>query len=309
MLIIAFRTLALAGLIFSLSVFAVRTVKVLKTDDGKEDFKASKKCIPADAALAVVSGFMYASGAGAHPYNATGFKLFKLVDEHNTLGTMNLGLSVPACVAAFILLPKANIGTVTLIALVAAACAGGFIGARFVTKINVFGVRLMLALGSIILGIFALIRIFLIKDVGSDTAINLEGFKLIIGILCSFIIGILMNVGTAYTIPAVVVYTLLGLNVSASIGIALASVALLTSFCNGPQFIKAEKFDIVACICQFVCGSLGAIISCYLITSHSFDLIFAIITAVFAFFAAFLYLKDFLKSSKTRKQITGESEN
>ena len=302
MVIVILRTLALLGMILIIALLAMYYKKVKNTERGEENLQFGKKHAVYNAVVALIANFLDVEGIGTHAVNAVAFKLGKSVEDGNIPGTMNVGAAVPCCLAAFLFFPMYNAQPLTLVLLIAAAVAGAFLLAGIIGKLNMLGIRLLMGVGLIIMSVFMLIRAFKLGNVDFEgTAIELTGVKLVIGILCSFIFGGLMNIGVGYYAPMLAICSMLGLDVTSSMAIVFGACSMLMAFGNGPQLIKTGKVDIVASACQIVFGSIGVALAYFLVKGLPMNIV-TIVVALAVVVTGILFVKDYFSGLKAAKR-------
>jgi uncharacterized membrane protein YfcA len=205
------------------------------------------------------------------------------------------------CLEAFLFAKLAGVDGLTLGVLIVAAVAGSLIGSSLITKLNIQGMRLMLGVGMIILGVMMALRVFAVGPfglVGDGTA--LSAGKLVIAAIVMFLLGILMNIGVGLYAPCMALCCGLGMSVTATLPIVMGSAALLMAFGNGPQFIKAGKFDPLATITQIVGGAVGVLIAYFFVKTLDVRYLTMIIAAV-VLVTAVLFFRDYNNGKPRRR--------
>ncbi len=131
----------------------------------------------------------------------------------------------------------------------------------------------------------------------TGTALALTGGKLIFAIIFSFCSGALMNIGIGQYAPLLAMISVMGMNVQAAFPIMMGSSAFLMGFGNTPKFIKENRYDMVATVCQGVFGCIGVFIAYVFVKSLPLTVLMWIVICV-VFLTAFLFLRDAYKNSK-----------
>lgn len=122
-------------------------------------------------------------------------------------------------------------------------------------------------------------------------ATALHGSKLIIGVVCNFVLGALMNIGVGLYAPCMALVALLGMNVQAAFPIMMGSCAYLMGFGSTPVFVKQERYDMVAVITNATIGCLGVITAYVFVKSLPLKILTWLVAAV-VLLTAVLFLKD-----------------
>lgn len=302
MIITVLRYLALLGIVVTIVLLAMYYNKNKNTERGKENLEFGKKHALYNAVVALVANFLDVEGIGTHAVNAIGFKLGKSVEDANMPGTMNIGAAVPCCLAAFLFYPLSGADGKTLILMIIPAVIGAYALAGIIGKLNMLGIRLLMGVGLIIMSIFMLIRAFKLGNVDFEgNAIVLTGGKLVIGMVCSFIFGGLMNIGVGYYAPMLAICSMLGLDVTSSMAIMFGACSMLMAFGSAPRLIKTGKFDIVAVVMQFVFGSVGVALAYLFVKGMPMNVV-TIVVALAVIITGVLFVKDYFSGLKAAKR-------
>lgn len=295
------RILAAAGLILNLILVISRIRKNLATEDGREKWNEGRKYIPYNAVVGIAANFLDVFGIGSYATTSAAFKFGKSVRDGDVPGTLNVGDTLPICLEAFLFAAIAGVDGLTLGALVVAAVIGALLGARLVTKLNIQGVRLMMGVGMLILGVIMVLRVFAVGPFGLvGDGLGLRGGRLVIAVIVQFLLGVLMNIGVGLYAPCMALCCGLGMSVAATLPIVMGSAALLMAYGSGPQFIKAGKFDMTATICQMAGGAVGVLIAYFFVRSLDVRIL-TIVIAVVVLAAGIMFFRDY-KNGKPRRR-------
>lgn len=295
------KVLAAVGLLLN-AVLVFRKIKMMRaTEDGAEKWQEGKRYAAYNTVVGIVANFLDVFGIGSYATTSAGFKLGKSVKDGDIPGTLTVGDTFPICIEAFLFAKLAGVDGVTLGVLIVAAIVGAFLGSKLVTKLNIQGVRLMMGIGMSILGIMMALRVAGIGPFGaSGDGLRLTGVALVIAAIVQLILGILMNIGVGLYAPCMALCCGLGMSVTATLPIIMGSSALLMAFGNGPQFIRAGKFDMVAVLTQMVGGAIGVLIAYFFVRSLDVKILSIIITVI-VLVTAFMFFKDY-KEGKPRRR-------
>lgn len=295
------KVLAAIGLVLNVFLVFRKIPQIRATEDGAEKWAQGKKFIPYNTIVGIIANFLDVFGIGSFATTSAAFKIGKSVRDGDIPGTMTVGDTVPICLEAFLFAKLAGVDSITLGVLVVAAVAGAFVGSSLVTKLNIQGVRLMMGVGMVILGIMMALRVFAVGPfglVGDGT--GLPAGKLVIAAIVQFILGILMNIGVGLYAPCMALCCGLGMSVTATLPIVMGSAALLMAFGNGPQFIRAGKFDAIAAICQMVGGAAGVCAAYFFVKSLDVKYLTMIIAAV-VLITAVMFFRDYNNGKPRRR--------
>ena len=286
------KALLIIGMLLNIYLIISNILKRLKTDKGKYDWEFGKKNIIWNSMVGIVGNFFDTFGLGSFATSSFLFKIHHSVHDIDVPGTLNVGNSIPVSLQALIFLSLINIDSKTLICLIISAVLGAFFGVRFVTKWEKRSIRLGMGIGLFLLGLFMILNnLHIIPSNLTGTSLKLTGCKLLIAMVINFFLGALMNIAVGLYAPCMALVSVLGMEVKAAFPIMMNSSAFLMSYGNGPRFIKEERYDMIASLCQMIAGSVGVVLAAFLITK----LPIFILTWIFAcvvLYSSFLYLRD-----------------
>ncbi len=298
------KIICVIGFIFDFILVARSIHKKRSTEEGKVLFQQQKKFFLWNAMVGIVANFFDTLGIGSFATSSALFKIRGSIDDINVPGTLNVGDSFPVLAEAFLFFSLVTVDPVTLISMLVAATVGSALGANIVTKWNRTTVRYAMGIGLAALGI---IMAFKTADVGpfgeTGTATALHGSKLVIGIVCNFVLGALMNVGVGLYAPCMALVALLGMNVQAAFPIMMGSCAYLMAFGNTPVFVKQSRYDMIGVITQGIFGCVGVIIAYVFVKSLPLKVLTILVVCV-VLFTSVLFLRDGIKDTKAKRADT-----
>lgn len=301
MMITVLKVLAALGLLLNLVLVFTKIRKNLADEDGREKWNESKKYAIYNTLVGIVANFLDVFGIGSFATTSAAFKFGKSVKDGDIPGTLNAGDTVPICLEAFLFAALAGVDGVTLGALIVAAVAGALLGAKLVTKLNIQGVRLMMGVGMMILGIIMVLRVLAVGPFGLvGDGLKLTGGRLVIAALVQLILGILMNIGVGLYAPCMAICCGLGLSVAATLPIVMGSSALLMAFGSSPQFIRAGRFDMLATVTQMIGGTAGVLVAYFFVKSLDVKIL-TIVIAVVVLATGIMFFKSY-KEGKPRRR-------
>lgn len=300
------KALGWIGLILAIVLVLLQVKKNLKTEEGRKLWEEQKKHTVYNCIVGFVANFFDTLGIGSFAPSSSAFKFGKSVDDLLIPGTLNVGDTVPVCVEAILFFEIVKIDQLTLWTMLLSATLGAFLGAGLVTKWNRQKVRFALSIGLAILGIVMLMRTFGVGPFGlAGTALELRGAKLIIGIVINFFLGALMNIGVGLYAPCMALVSLLGMDASAAFPIMMGSCAYLMAFGNTPKFVKENRFDMVATLCQMFPGALGAVCAAkffsHLLDNPTTKKILLVIVCIVVLITAAMFFVDYRKNKNGGK--------
>ena len=295
------KVLAALGFVLNAVMLITKIPKMRADEDGAEKWAESKKFIPYNTIVGVAANFLDVFGIGSFATTSAAFKLGKSVRDGDIAGTMIVGDTIPICLEAFLFAKLAGVDGLTLGVLIVAAVVGAFLGSTLITKLNIQGMRLMLGVGMVILAILMALRVFAVGPFGLvGNGLGLSGGRLVIAAIVQFFLGILMNIGVGLYAPCMAICCGLGMSVTAALPIVMGSSALLMAFGNGPQFIRAGKFDPLAVITQIIGGAAGVLIAYFFVKTLDVRYLTMIIAAV-VLVTAVMFFRDYNNGKPRRR--------
>lgn len=233
------KTFLFVALGLFLAVFAAAWARARLTGPASE----APKGLPTAWELLVgaVTNFFDTLGIGSFAPTTSAWKLARSMPDELIPGSLNVGHTPAVITQAFIFIAVVEVGSATLISLIAAAVAGAWLGAGIVAgmprrRIQIgMGVALLLAAG-----FFSMTNLDLFP--GGGDATSLEGARLAIGIAVSFVLGSLMTLGIGMYAPCMILVALLGMNPRVAFPIMMGSCAFLMPVA-GLRFIQRGSFS------------------------------------------------------------------
>ena len=178
------------------------------------------------ALVGFVTAFFDTIGVGSFATTTAVFKLRNMVPVKLIPGTLNVGHTLPTIVQAFLFTTLVPVELTTLILMIAAACAGAWLGAGFVVHWPRRKIQLRMGIALFgAAGVMAMQALQLLP--GGGDALRLAGARLAIGLTGNFILGVLMMLGIGLYAPCMILVSLLGMNPRAAFPIMMASCAFL----------------------------------------------------------------------------------
>lgn len=239
--------------------------------------------------VGVITDFFDTLGIGSFAPTQALYKFGKMVEDRVVPGTLNVGHTIPVVTEAVLFIGAVEVEPITLVCMLGAAALGSFIGAGLVSKLPAEKVRLAMGAALFVVGGVMLMQQLKIMPAGGE-AIGLSGIKLVIGVVCNFILGALMTIGVGLYAPCMALVAILGMNVSAAFPIMMGSCAYLMPVC-GYKFIKEGAYDRKAAMGLTVGGIVGVFIAVYIVTSLPLYWLKWLVIGVI-FYTAITYLKD-----------------
>jgi uncharacterized membrane protein YfcA len=202
---------------------------------------------PFEALLGAVTNFFDTLGIGSFAPTTAVFKFKRMVPDEQIPGTLNVGHTLPSITQAFIFIALVQVEVVTLVALIASAVVGSWLGAGVVARWPRRKVQIGMGLA-----LLAAAALFALRNVdemrgtpvfAGGEALGLTGPWLAVGIIGNFMLGALMTLGIGLYAPCLIMISLLGMNPRAAFPIMMGSCAFLMPVASA-KFISVGRYAV-----------------------------------------------------------------
>lgn len=218
-------------------------------------------------AIGYVTDLLDTLGIGAFATTTTLLKATKLVDDDRTLpATMTTAHIVPVLLEALLFITIVEVEMTTLLPLAVAAFTGASVGARVTqtwdtTKVQrVLGVLLIIAAGIMVYRMLTNPGADLTNDVR-----GLVGWKLLVGIMFDFFIGILLSMGLGNYAPELIFFSLMGISPAVALPVMMLNAALMLS-AGAKQFIQSGRVSWPGVPGIIIGGVLGVLTAAFFLS-------------------------------------------
>jgi len=244
-------------LFVALAIFTVFFLWILVVGVRRKATTQAVRPKPQAAATGFVTAFLDTLGIGSFATTTSIFRQWRLVDDAQLPGTLNVGITLPTVVQAYIYTRLIPVDSRTLILMIAAAVLGAWLGAGVVCRWP--KVRIQIGMGSALLIAAAIMLGSLLALLpAGGTALALTGTKLGLAIVGNFVLGALMTLGIGLYAPCMILVSLLGLTPTAAFPIMMGSCAFLMPVASA-RFIKLDRYDLRAAL-GLAIGSIPAVL-------------------------------------------------
>ncbi len=220
---------------------------------------------PGNLGIGFVTDFFDTLGIGSFAVTTSFFKFFKLVPDEKIPGTLNVGHTLPTVAEALIYTTVIGVDPLTMILLIAASVAGGWLGAGFVARWPRRYVQIGMG-GALVAAAVLFIMTNLKLIPGGGDALGLSGTLLIFAMVANFCLGALMTIGIGLYAPCLILISLLGMNPRAAFPIMMGSCAFLMPVASA-RFIKFDAYQFKAAIGLTIGGLPGVLIAAFIVKS------------------------------------------
>jgi uncharacterized membrane protein YfcA len=237
------------------------------------------------AIVSFIANFFDTLGIGSFATTTAMVRHFKLMRDEQIPGSLNVGYVVPTVVQAYIYTQLVPVDTTTLIALIAAAVLGAWLGAGLVSSWS--RRKVQIGMGAALL-VAALIMVAKQPQIGlmpaGGDALALTGSKLLIGIVGNFVLGAFMTIGIGLYAPCMILIYLLGMRPTAAFPIMMGSCAFLMPLAS-VRFIRAGSYARHAIIGMLIAGIPAVFIAALIVKSMSLNIVQWLVVVVVTYTA------------------------
>jgi uncharacterized membrane protein YfcA len=210
-----------------------------------------------------VTNFFDTLGVGSFAPTTSLYKLLRLVPDERIPGTLNAGHALPTIAQALIFIAAVTVDPLTLIAMIAAAVLGAWLGSGVVARLPRRGIQLGMGAALLAAAILFVSGIAGWIPAGGD-ALELRGPLFVVAVACNFALGALMTLGVGLYAPCLILVSLLGMNPIAAFPIMMGSCAFLMPVA-GLRFITAQRYDARAALGLALGGIPGVLIAAFIV--------------------------------------------
>ena len=216
-------------------------------------------------AIGFGTNFFDTLGIGSFATTTTLFRFWRLVRDEWIPGTLNVGHTLPVIVQAILFTTLVPVESTTLVAMIAAAVLGAWLGAGVVARWP--RQRIQMGMAICLFGAAALMALTALNLMpGGGEALALTGPKLVAGVVGNFVLGALMTLGIGLYAPCMILISLLGMSPTSAFPIMMGSCAFLMPIAS-VRFMKAKRFDLKASLGLLLGGLPAVLIAVYIVGS------------------------------------------
>ncbi len=211
------------------------------------------------------TNFFDTLGIGSFAPTTAFYKFLRLVDDKYIPGTLNVGHALPVVMQAIIFITVIEVEPVTLVSLLVASVAGAVLGAGIVSRLPERRIQLGMGLALVAVAVALLAGLLGLYPAGGD-AVGLAGWKLLLAVVVSFILGALMTIGVGFYAPCMALVYSLGMSPLVAFPVMMGSCAFLMP-AAGVKFVKAGAHDRKAALALALGGIPGVLLAAFVVTS------------------------------------------
>ena len=272
--------------------------------DGGAPSPATEKGFPGPLAIftGFLTNFLDTLGIGSFATTTSMFRAFKMVPDRVIPGTLNVGHTLPTVAEALIYTAIIPVDVTTLIAMIAAAVAGAYLGAGVVARwprryVQIgMGVALLAAATLFFMTAMSLFP-------GGGDALGVRGAKLVVAVAGNFVLGALMSLGIGLYAPCMILISLLGMSPTAAFPIMMGSCAFLMPV-GSLKFVKERAYSLRAALGLAIGGVPGVLIAAYIVKSMPLTYVRWLVIVVVVYTAVTM-----LHSAFSQRAAAGQASN
>ena len=222
------------------------------------------------------------------------FKLTKTVKDNLIPGTLNTCTLVGSATETMLFVSMVEIDPLTLVSLIASVTIGTKLGAKYVSKMPMKPIRLILGFGLIVVATTMVLRQTGLWVAGTGLATGLVGWKLIAAIILFFIVGLLASGGIGgYAFMIAICYGF-GMNPRSAFPVMFGAYTFLM-LASGLTFLKNNALDYRANAIGVITGTVGVLLAFFIVKSMPLNILFWLVIVIVGYTAALMLYSGFKK--------------
>lgn len=270
------------------AIFAVQWLRLARDRQRRERPTLS------DLGIGLLTNFLDALGIGSYAPTTALYKFRGRPSDELIPGTLNVGSVAVGLAETIIFVTVIAVEPKLLVAMVASATAGAWLGAGVVSRMERRAIQLFMGIALLIAAVT-----FIIGNLGAfpvgGVARGLAGWPFLVAVAANFIFGALNTVGIGWYAPSMVVLALLGLNPVAAFPIMMASGGIMLPVA-GLRFLRTGRFAWGAALGLSLGGVIGVFIAVFIVKRLPLHALRWLVAAVVAY-AAVVMLRSALRAT------------
>jgi uncharacterized membrane protein YfcA len=242
--------------------------------------------------LGFVANFFDTLGVGSFASTTAWVKFRSLIPDELIPGTLNVGHALPTITQAIIFTTAIAVAPLTLVSMVAAAVAGGYLGAGIVSQLPRRAIQIGMGVALLVAAALFVMKILGVLPSGGN-ALGLSGGVLVFAVGVNFLLGALMQLGIGLYAPCLMLVSLLGMNPIAAFPIMMASCACLMPV-GSLRFIRERKYDKRLSVGLAIGGIPGVLLAAFVVKSLPMQWLYWLVVVV-VLYAAIRMLRSALQ--------------
>ena len=277
------KTLLLALLVVISAGFVVLWARALRppSDEG-----APTRPSAGSVAVGALTNFFDTLGVGSFAPTTWLFRTFGMVPDRLLPGTLNVGHALPSVAQALVFIAIVEVESWTLVLMIGAAVAGGWLGAGMVASWTRRRVQLGMG-GALAVAAALLVRQLVLGSFAGDRALGLGGLALALGVAGNFVLGAFMTAGVGLYAPCMILVSLLGMNAKAAFPIMMGSCAFLMPVA-GLRFVARQAYAPGVALGLTLGGIPAVLVAAFVVRSLPLEAVRVLVLCLAAYTSASL---------------------
>lgn len=198
-------------------------------------------------------------------------------------GTLNTACVIPVAVMALAYISSINVGIATLLVAIGAQVLGAYLSPKYVIKLPVKAIKVMVSVGLFIAATLILAGKFNLLPAGGQAS-ALHGWRLLVLGILSFVYGALNNIGIgSYALTMATTYAL-GLNPDIAFPIMMGACTFSVPV-GSMQFIKLDSYSRKITLFSAVFGVIGVLVAVFVVKNLNVSQLQWVVVAVILYSA------------------------
>lgn len=271
------------------AVFAVQWLRLARDPQRRERPTLS------DLGIGLLTNFLDGLGIGSYAPTTALYKFRGRPSDELIPGTLNVGSVAVGLAETIIFVTVIAVDPKLLVAMVASATAGAWLGAGVVSRMPRRAIQLFMGAALALAAVT-----FVVGNLGAfpvgGTARGLAGWAFALAVAANFIFGALNTIGIGWYAPSMVVLALLGLAPIAAFPIMMASGGIMLPVA-GLRFLRTGRFAWGPALGMTLGGVVGVLIAVFVVKDLLPTRALRWLVAAVVAYAAVVMLRSALKGA------------
>jgi uncharacterized membrane protein YfcA len=218
---------------------------------------------PSDMAIGCFTAFLDTLGIGSFAPTTALFKLRGSPPDELIPGTLNVGLNIAGLTETLLFITVVNVQPALLASMIGSAAVGAWLGAGVVSRMSRRSIQLFMGVALLIAAFFFAMKNLDVFPPGG-TALGLAGWRFVLAVGVSFVLGALMCIGIGNYAPLMILLALLGMHPLAAFPIMMGSDAMLQPVAS-LGFFRSGRFAHVPALGLTAGAIVGVLLAFYVV--------------------------------------------
>ncbi len=216
-----------------------------------------------DLGIGFLTNFGDALGIGSYATTTALYKFRGRPSDELIPGTLTVGSVTVGIAETIVFVTLITVDPTLLIAMVASASVGAWLGAGVVSRMPRRSIQLFMGVALLTAAVFFVLGNLGVGPVGG-AALSLSGWRFAAAVATNFIFGALSTIGIGWYAPTMVVLALLGVNLRAAFPIMMGSGGVMLPVA-GMRFLRSRRFAWGPAIGIATAGVAGVLIAAFIV--------------------------------------------